>query len=289
MVRICAHTKTGVGISFQLSRSATGLSGFPESTNLLNLPDVDSERCYTLHFYPLAGYVPFVVAHNLDHECAPAVFWMNPSDTFYRLKTSATTRNLFILSETGCIDFILFLAPFAESLPQYFHLAGFPFLPPAFSLGYHQCRYGYPNQAHVEEVMANLSGILFPQDAQWLDLDNLENNKSFTLSSTWWTNATKLLRMPHLPDVLLFESLILICIEMMLTQTRTSHSEKRATADTLDFTMVRSLLQSARPGHVPWDGQTFCERKLVIGGGHFTNATNFQKMYTPGIARIMSR
>jgi alpha-glucosidase (family GH31 glycosyl hydrolase) len=128
------HSKIGAGISFQFSGSATELSGFPESTNLLNLPDVDFERRYTLHFYPLAGYVPFVMAHNLDHECAPAVFWMNPSDTFYRLKTSATTHNSFILSETSFIDIILFLAPVAEILPQYFHLAGFPFLPPAFSL-----------------------------------------------------------------------------------------------------------------------------------------------------------
>jgi hypothetical protein len=54
------HNKTGVGISFQFSGSATELSGFPEPMNLLILPDVHSERSYTLDFYHLAGYVPFV-------------------------------------------------------------------------------------------------------------------------------------------------------------------------------------------------------------------------------------
>jgi alpha 1,3-glucosidase len=185
------HGRTAVGISFRFSGSDTELTGFAESNNGVNLPDVDFERHYALDYYSHYGYVPFVTAHNPAYDVTPAVFWMNPTDTFYRIRRTPTDRTLFLVCEGGFIDFVVFAAPGASVLPQYYRLTRFPFFPPAFTLGYHQCRWGYPSQAHVEQVMANLSAVHFPQDAQWLDIDHLEGSEPFILSRTWWTNATK--------------------------------------------------------------------------------------------------
>jgi alpha 1,3-glucosidase len=185
------HGKTAVGLSFQFSNSATALSGFPESDNDLDLPDVDAERRYALDYYSHYGYVPFVMAHNSAYEFTPALFWMNPTDMVYLLSRGAQSRDLALISESGFIDFVLFLAEPEAILPQYYQITGFPLFPPAFGFGYHQCRYGYPSQEVVEEVMANLSANGFPQDVQWLDIDHLENYEPFILSKTWWTNATQ--------------------------------------------------------------------------------------------------
>jgi alpha 1,3-glucosidase len=179
------HGKTAVAASFQFSNNRTTLSGILESTNGFDLPDVAVERRYSLEGYSRYASLPFVMSHN--SQFTTALFWMNPSDFFYKLQTSAT-RDLSVLSEGGFIDFILFLAPVREILPQYFRLTGFPAFPPAFALGYHQCRYGYPSQKVVEEVIANLSAVSFPHDVQWLDIDHLSNREPFILSSQWWTN-----------------------------------------------------------------------------------------------------
>jgi alpha 1,3-glucosidase len=132
-----------------------------------------------------------VWGHNPEYDFTPALFWMNPSDMFYRLQTGAATRNLSIVSEGGFIDFVVFLAPIDQVLPQYFQLTGLPYFPPAFALGYQQCRWGYESQAVVEGVMSNLSAVNFPQDVQWLDIDHLDGQKPFITSPTWFTNSTK--------------------------------------------------------------------------------------------------
>jgi alpha 1,3-glucosidase len=182
------HGKTAVGASFQFSNSETKLNGLMESTNGFDLPDVAQERRYALDGYSRYASLPFVFAHNPQFECTSAIFWMNPSDFFYKLQTSKT-RDLSILSEGGFIDFLLFVAPVQTILPQYFAVTGLPAFPPAFALGYHQSRYGYPSQKCVEEVIANLSAVNFPHDVQWLDIDHLSNMEPFVMSSTWWTNS----------------------------------------------------------------------------------------------------
>jgi alpha 1,3-glucosidase len=183
--------KTAVGLSFQFTNAQTELSGFSESNQPLDLGDVDSERRYALDGYSHYGYVPFLVAHNPQYAYTPAIFWMNPSDMFYRLQRSANSRDLSVVSEGGFVDVVVFLAPITEIHPQYYQLTGYPYFPPAWALGYHQCRYGYPNQAHVEEVQATLQSLNFPQDVQWLDIDHLENSEPFILGRNWWSDSNK--------------------------------------------------------------------------------------------------
>ena len=58
----------------------------------------------------------------------------------------------------GVLDFYFFLGPQPEGVvQQYQEVIGRPHMPPYWGLGFHNCRYGYPNVETLEEVVANYS------------------------------------------------------------------------------------------------------------------------------------
>ena len=59
-------------------------------------------------------------------------------------------------------------------------LTGKPPLPPLWALGFHQCRWGYPDAETVREVVANFEAHEIPLSAIWLDIDYMDGYKVFT-------------------------------------------------------------------------------------------------------------
>ena len=58
----------------------------------------------------------------------------------------------------GVLDFYFFLGPQPEGVvQQYQEVIGRPHMPPYWGLGFHNCRYGYPNLETLEAVVANYS------------------------------------------------------------------------------------------------------------------------------------
>ena len=49
---------------------------------------------------------------------------------------------------------------------QVLDIVGKPTMPPMWSLGFHNCRYGYPSIAYVEEVVQNYTSAQIPLDTQ---------------------------------------------------------------------------------------------------------------------------
>ncbi len=66
---------------------------------------------------------------------------------------------------------------------QYSEVIGKPFLPPYWSLGYHQCKFGYKSLARTKQILEQTQKAGIPIDVQWNDIDYMSENKDFTVDS----------------------------------------------------------------------------------------------------------
>ncbi|KAJ2726702.1 hypothetical protein GGI07_000426 [Coemansia sp. Benny D115] len=81
----------------------------------------------------------------------------------------------------GTADFYFFNGPTAlDVIDQYTQLVGRPHQVPYWSLGLHQCRYGYKDVSEVNEVIANYSKANIPMETVWSDVDYMKSGLSFS-------------------------------------------------------------------------------------------------------------
>ena len=89
----------------------------------------------------------------------------------------------------GIFDLYLFYSDTAELIVQKYHnLIGKPYLPPMWSLGYHQSRYGWRNIAKVKEVVGKFEENDIPLDVIWSDIDYMKDLVDFTIDSERYKN-----------------------------------------------------------------------------------------------------
>ncbi|CAJ0887207.1 10572_t:CDS:10 [Entrophospora sp. SA101] len=81
----------------------------------------------------------------------------------------------------GVFDFVVFLGPSPmDVIAQYTDVIGRSELPPYWSLGYHQSRWGYNNLSVLSDVVSRFRKENIPLETIWTDLDYMEGRKIFT-------------------------------------------------------------------------------------------------------------
>ena len=90
-------------------------------------------------------------------------------------------QKLHWISEAGLFDLFFVPGPSPiEIYSQYSKLTGTTQLPPLFSLGYHQCRWNYRDEADVHLVNGKFENTICHIDVLWLDIEHTRGKRYFT-------------------------------------------------------------------------------------------------------------
>lgn len=209
-VDIKANGPSSLGVDLRLHgfQHVYGLPEHPEKLQLRDTSNGEPYRLYNLDVFDaelycrlgLYGSVPLMVAHKADRTIG--VFWLNASETYVNIQYSPADNqadqtppvkrkrvqpqtdvqtDVHWLSESGVIDCMILLGPRPQQLfKQYAQLTGYQALPPLFSLGYHQCRWNYIDEADVKAVDAGFDRHKIPYDVIWLDIEHTDGKRYFT-------------------------------------------------------------------------------------------------------------
>jgi alpha 1,3-glucosidase len=185
-----AHGGSRVEGTFRFP-SATHVYGIPERAVDFALKDT-SYRLYNLDVFQyklddtggVYGTIPFLMAYG--PEGTTGVLWLNGADTTVTVSssggwTSSASKEVKWDSESGIHDVFFFPGPTPKDvMRQQAEITGKAYLPPYFSLGYHQCRWNYRSEEDSLQVDEGFDTHNIPYDVLWLDIEHTDGKKYFT-------------------------------------------------------------------------------------------------------------
>lgn len=111
---------------------------------------------------------------------------------FFDVPAKGKERELILGAEGGPIDVVFLIGPsLAELTRKLQKLVGTTPLPPLWSLGYHQCRWGYKGEEDLLRLNKGFDDHDIPCDGIWLDIDYMNGYRIFTDSPEWLPNGIK--------------------------------------------------------------------------------------------------
>lgn len=168
--------------------------GLPERATSLALKPtagsgVDSEpyRLYNLDVFEylhespfgLYGSIPYMIAHKAG--LTTGVLWLNAAEMFVDVQKAGDGTATQWIAESGIVDLYVFGGPSPKDvMAQYGVLTGTTALPQLFSIGYHQCRWNYKDEADTKAVDAGFDEHAIPYDVLWLDIEHTNGKRYLT-------------------------------------------------------------------------------------------------------------
>lgn len=177
-----------------------GNNAYDEPYRLFNLDVFEYELDETMALY---GSIPYIVSHS--SKITAGVFWLNSAETYVNVFDDSSPSGWFggevkhgkgvsFHSETGIIEAFIILGPTPKKvMQQYYHLTGYPQLPPLFSIAYHQCRWNYNDMVDVENVNNGYEENDIPYDVLWLDIEHTNGKRYFTWDKYTFPDPKKMI------------------------------------------------------------------------------------------------
>ena len=98
----------------------------------------------------------------------------------------------------GVIDYYITINETPDKALISIHdIIGHPTLPPYWSLGFHQCRWGYSSTQEIRDVYENYVAHELPIDTFWGDIDILQDYRIFTLNNKEFKDLPNLIYELH--------------------------------------------------------------------------------------------
>jgi len=135
---------------------------------------------------------PFYLVRLRSGKFIGALFYnSNAQDTMIQ---NLLEKNMIVTHKTvgGIIDYYVFYPESVELILQKYHdLIGRPYVPPFWSLGFHQSRYGWRALEDVRDVVKRFIKSQIPLDVIWGDIDFLNDFNDFTIDNKTYAGLTQ--------------------------------------------------------------------------------------------------
>lgn len=139
------------------------------------------------------------------HQSIPFFMALRPQKGGYGLFLNNTFKTVFDVGHTdpaylsieacgGELDYYVFYGPDPATIVEaYTGLTGRTPLPPRWTLGYHQSRWGYYPETRVREITATFRERKIPLDSLHLDIDYMDGYRVFTWDKNYFPEPAKLI------------------------------------------------------------------------------------------------
>lgn len=142
--------------------------------------NIDPHKGHDIHTITMYTSVPFYLGLRTGDARAYGVLLDHTGRVDVDFgKTNASAATLTVEGDSLTVYYFAGPTP-ADVMRQYTELTGHMPLPARWTLGHHQCRWGYTSAEQVLEVAQELRERHHPTDAIWLDIDYMNGYRNFT-------------------------------------------------------------------------------------------------------------
>lgn len=145
------------------------------------------------------GAQPFYLIQMQKRNSFMGILFLNsnPQDAFIK-KLAGDQALVTHKTVGGVFDFYFFYSGPADTMLMKYHdLIGRPYLAPFWTLGFHQCRYGWRTIQKVKEVVQKFEINDIPLDTMWADIDYMKDYADFTVDPIRFAGMKEFVRDLH--------------------------------------------------------------------------------------------
>ena len=145
---------------------------------------------YALDKDPLYATIPFYI--GIHDKLSYGIFFDNSYRSLFSFGATTDDEMAHFGAIDGEMDYYFFASNSVRSIVEgYTWLTGRPKLPPLWSLGYQQCRWGYYTDNELLSIASTMRTKKFPCDVMYLDITYMDNYKVFTWNPQGFPNPKK--------------------------------------------------------------------------------------------------